>query len=152
MADAAAATRIPGRLDPVSERPLVLHDGAHNPAGARALAQALPEVLGDRRPRVLVASVLEDKDAAAMLEALLPLFDAARVHALLEPARAVAGHARVAGRRSWAGRRRETVADPRAAVELARELAGPDGAVVATGSIYLIADLVSDAAARASTL
>src|SRR5699024_4340653 len=77
VADAAAATRIPGRLDPVGERPLVLHDGAHNPAGAEALAQALPEVLGERRPRVLVASVLEDKDAAAMLDALLGRFDQA---------------------------------------------------------------------------
>ena len=34
--------------------------------------------------------------------------------------------------------------DPRGAVERAREIAGPDGAVVATGSIYLIADLVRD--------
>ena len=33
--------------------------------------------------------------------------------------------------------------DPRAALARARELAGPDGAVVATGSIYLVADLVS---------
>ena len=43
--------------------------------------------------------------------------------------------------------------EPRAAVTRARELAGPDGAVLATGSIYLIADLVrEDADARASTL
>jgi dihydrofolate synthase/folylpolyglutamate synthase len=47
----------------------------------------------------------------------------------------------------------ECVADPAAALERARELAGPDGAVLATGSIYLIADLVRDpATARASTL
>jgi dihydrofolate synthase/folylpolyglutamate synthase len=45
------------------------------------------------------------------------------------------------------------VADPRAAVERARELAGPGGAVIATGSIYLIADLVREQdAARASRL
>jgi dihydrofolate synthase/folylpolyglutamate synthase len=37
-----------------------------------------------------------------------------------------------------------TVGDPRAALERAKELAGPDGAVVATGSIYLIADLVRE--------
>jgi hypothetical protein len=38
-------------------------------------------------------------------------------------------------------------------VERARELAGPDGAVLATGSIYLIADLVRESPdARASTL
>jgi dihydrofolate synthase/folylpolyglutamate synthase len=47
----------------------------------------------------------------------------------------------------------ETVPDPRAAVERARELAGPGGVVLATGSIYLIADLVRrNADARASTL
>ena len=44
------------------------------------------------------------------------------------------------------------MADPRAAVERARALAGPGGAVVATGSIYLVADLVrEEGAARAST-
>ena len=47
----------------------------------------------------------------------------------------------------------ETVAGPAAAVERAKELAGPGGAVIATGSIYFIADLVRDPAiARASTL
>ena len=47
----------------------------------------------------------------------------------------------------------EAVADPRSAVARARRLAGPGGAVVATGSIYLIADLLSeDLGARASAL
>jgi dihydrofolate synthase/folylpolyglutamate synthase len=47
----------------------------------------------------------------------------------------------------------ETVADPRAALERARELAGSEGSVLATGSIYLVADLVRDeAGARASSL
>jgi dihydrofolate synthase / folylpolyglutamate synthase len=45
------------------------------------------------------------------------------------------------------------VADARVAVERGRELAGPDGAVLVTGSIYLIADLVrGEAGARASRL
>jgi dihydrofolate synthase/folylpolyglutamate synthase len=45
------------------------------------------------------------------------------------------------------------VADPRAAVARAAELAGPDGAVIATGSIYLIADLVRESeGARVSRL
>ena len=43
--------------------------------------------------------------------------------------------------RSSAGRRPRSCRDPRAALERARELAGPDGAVLATGSIYLVADL-----------
>src|SRR5204862_5883529 len=73
VARAAAEVRVPGRLEIVSsDGPLVLHDGAHNPAGAEALAAALPEVVGDR-PLVAVIGVLDDKDAAGMLRALLPL-------------------------------------------------------------------------------
>ncbi len=122
-------TRIPGRLDPVAERPLVLHDGAHNPAGARALAQALPEVLGDRRPRVLVASVLEDKDAAAMLEALLGEFDEVVFTRCSNPrALSPATLESLAARNRGSGTARaRTVPDPRAAVRAAPELAGPDG-------------------------
>ena len=38
--------------------------------------------------------------------------------------------------------------DPRRALERAREMAGADGAVVATGSIYLVADLLSGTGGR----
>jgi len=156
VADAAAQTRIPGRLDPVSERPLVLHDGAHNPAGARALPEALPEVLGDRRPRVMVASVLEDKDAAAMLEALLEHFDEVVFTRCSNPRALSPATLESLARNATKGRTpcvARTIPDPAAAVRTASELAGPAGAVVVTGSIYLIADLVRpDAASRASTM
>ncbi|MFL5884675.1 MAG: bifunctional folylpolyglutamate synthase/dihydrofolate synthase, partial [Thermoleophilaceae bacterium] len=69
---AAAEVEIQGRLQVVSREPLVIYDGAHNPAGAEALAEALPEVVG-RRPLVAVIGVLDDKDAAAMLQAILPV-------------------------------------------------------------------------------
>src|SRR3954447_4840237 len=62
LASAASETRITGRLDVVSQRPLTVYDGAHNPSGAAALAESLPEVLGERSPRICVLSVLEDKD------------------------------------------------------------------------------------------
>ncbi len=52
---ALASTAVPGRLQVVGERPLVLADGAHNPDGVRALAQSLAAVdvprPGRRRPR-----------------------------------------------------------------------------------------------------
>jgi dihydrofolate synthase/folylpolyglutamate synthase len=152
VADAAGQTRIPGRLDPVGERPLVLHDGAHNPSGAQALAGALPEVLGPRRPAVLVASVLEDKDAAGMLEVLLPVFDRVVFTRCSNPrSLSPATLESLAGR--LGGPLAETVPDPRRAVQRASELAGVEGAVVVTGSIYLIADLVREGSdARASTL
>jgi dihydrofolate synthase / folylpolyglutamate synthase len=149
---AAAETVVPGRLEPVAERPLTLLDGAHNPSGATALADSLPELLGERRPRVAVIGVLEDKDAAGMLDTLLPQFDRVVFTRPANP-RSLSPATLVTLAEKLGGPPAETVPDPRAALARARELAGPDGAVVATGSIYLIADLVrEDADARASTL
>jgi dihydrofolate synthase/folylpolyglutamate synthase len=152
LKEAAAETIVPGRLEPVGERPLLFFDGAHNPSGAHALAASLPELLGGRRPRVAVIGVLEDKDAAGMLETLLPQFDRVVFTRPANP-RALSPATLASLAEKLDGPQAETVAGARAAVERARELAGRDGAVVATGSIYLIADLVREGAdARASTL
>ena len=102
---AAAETVVPGRLEQVGERPLTLFDGAHNPSGAHALAASLPDVLGERRPRVGVIGVLEDKDAAGMLETLLPHFDRVVFTRPVEPALALARHARDARREARRARR-----------------------------------------------
>src|SRR5204862_4457277 len=124
---------VPGRLQQVASDPLTLYDGAHNPAGAEALAEALPEVLAGRL-LVAVIGVLDDKDAAGMLRALLPLcsgvvFTRSRNPRSLSPATLVSLSAKLDGPPA------ETVPDPLAAVERARSLAGPGGAVLATGSI-----------------
>ncbi|HET8673222.1 MAG TPA: folylpolyglutamate synthase/dihydrofolate synthase family protein [Thermoleophilaceae bacterium] len=148
---AAAEVRVPGRMQVVGERPLIVFDGAHNPAGARAVAEALPE-LAAGRPVVGVLGVLDDKDAAGMLRALLPLlervvFTRSGNPRSLPPATLESLASKLGGPPS------ETVGDPRKALARAADLAGPDGAVLATGSIYLIADLVRiESPARASTL
>jgi dihydrofolate synthase/folylpolyglutamate synthase len=148
---AAAEVEVPGRLQLVGRDPLVFHDGAHNPAGAAALAEALPEVTDGRR-LVLVAAVLDDKDAAGMLRSLLPAAQAAVFTRSLNP-RSLPPATLVTLAGQLGGPPAEAVADPHAAVARARELAGHDGAVVVTGSIYLIADLVRErAGARASRL
>jgi dihydrofolate synthase / folylpolyglutamate synthase len=148
----ARDTRIPGRMDLVASEPLTIYDGAHNPSGAAALARALPEVLGERQPRVGVASVLEDKDAAGMLRELLPGFDRVVFTRCANP-RALSPGTLETLAAKLGGPASETVAAPRAAVDHARALAGPAGAVVATGSIYLVADLVREEGdARASTM
>jgi dihydrofolate synthase/folylpolyglutamate synthase len=150
--DAAATTRIPGRLDPVDDRPLTMHDGAHNPAGACALSEALPEVVGGRRPLVLVMSVLDDKDAAAMLKALLPRSDHLVLTRCANP-RALSPATLETLALKLGASSTEIVVDPHAAICRAREAAGAEGAVVATGSIYLIADLTrEDPQRRASRL
>jgi dihydrofolate synthase / folylpolyglutamate synthase len=146
VAEVAARVRVPGRLQQVGERPLTILDGAHNPSGMAALADALPDVTGDR-PLVAVVSVLDDKDAAGMLRALLGncaavVFTASHNPRALPPATLASLAAQLGGPPS------ELVRDPRAALERARELAGADGAVLATGSIYLVADLIGERGAR----
>jgi dihydrofolate synthase / folylpolyglutamate synthase len=152
VAAAAAEVRVPGRLEVVDERPMTIFDAAHNPSGAAALAESLPDLVGERRPRTLVMSVLEDKDAAGMLSELLPLFDRA-VYTRCENPRSLSPATLDTLAAKLGGPPSETVADPRRALERSRSLAGPGGAVVATGSIYLVADLVrAEGQARASTL
>jgi dihydrofolate synthase/folylpolyglutamate synthase len=119
--------------------------------------QSLPAFLAGR-PLVAVISVLDDKDAAAMLAALLPLCADAVFTANANPrALSPATLASLAGQVGGCGPGRDAIArvepDPRRAVALAGKLAGADGVVLATGSIYLIADLMRPpAAGRGSTL
>jgi dihydrofolate synthase/folylpolyglutamate synthase len=141
VAEVAARISVPGRLQRVDDDPPTIYDGAHNPSGMEALARALPETIGDRRT-IAVVSILDDKDAAGMLRALLgktsgAVFTRSRNPRALPPATLASLAAQLGGPPS------EIVADPRAAVARARALAGPAGAVLATGSIYLVADLLA---------
>jgi dihydrofolate synthase/folylpolyglutamate synthase len=74
VAAVAAEIEIPGRLEWVPGDPPILLDAAHNPDGARALAEALPALAGER-PVVACLAILADKDARAMIEALAPVVD-----------------------------------------------------------------------------
>jgi dihydrofolate synthase/folylpolyglutamate synthase len=69
---AFAAVRSPGRMEIVRRSPTVLIDGAHNPAGAAALAAALEDAFNFDQ-LVAVIAVLDDKDAAGLLEELEPV-------------------------------------------------------------------------------
>jgi dihydrofolate synthase / folylpolyglutamate synthase len=137
---AASELRLPGRLEIVGHDPLVVLDGAHNPSGARALAESLPAVVGER-PVTAVVSILEDKDAAGILASLLTVCD----HAVFtrSPRPGVLSPAVLESLwRQLGGRGAEIVPDPAAAVAAARRRAGAGGAVLVTGSIYLLAALV----------
>jgi dihydrofolate synthase/folylpolyglutamate synthase len=138
---AASSLTVPGRFQVVGDDPLTIFDGAHNPSGVAALAAALRDTVGER-PLIAVLSVLDDKDAAGMLRELVPLaagavFTASRNPRALSPATLASLWSQLGGPPS------DIEPDPRAAVERARAIAGEKGAVVATGSIYLVADLLS---------
>ena len=147
---AASSLTVPGRFQITAEDPLTIFDGAHNPSGVAALAAALHDAVQDR-PLIPVISVLDDKDAAGMLRELVPLaagavFTASSNPRALSPATLASLWSQLSGQSTR--RRRRSRADPRAAVERARELAGEHGAVVATGSIYLVADLLAEPGRR----
>jgi dihydrofolate synthase/folylpolyglutamate synthase len=141
---AAAETVVQGRLQIVGKDPLTVLDGAHNPDATHALIEALPELLDDR-PLALVLGVLEDKDAASMLRALLgrcerAWFTAPPSSRALSPA-ALQSLARQLGFDA-------VVCEPEPARALAEAQRwargrGAGAAVLATGSVYLVGDLLA---------
>jgi dihydrofolate synthase/folylpolyglutamate synthase len=124
--------RVPGRFDEVGDD---VFAGAHNPAGVEWLLERLP-----RRDYVVVASILADKDAEAMLTALARAGDTL-VATVSHSARALPA-AELATRAEPFFEHVEAEPDPAAALDRGRELAGENGAVLVTGSLYLLADLI----------
>ncbi|HZV76003.1 MAG TPA: cyanophycin synthetase [Conexibacter sp.] len=150
---AAATVTVPGRLQVVAHEPLTALDGAHNAEGVAALAESLPQLTAGRR-LVAVVSILEDKDAAGMLRELLPhvehvVFTRNQSPRALPPATLASLCAQLDGS---GGVRSELESDPRRALARARELAGAGGVVLATGSIYLVADLLAPAGQRSASM
>lgn len=132
-----AAVRSPGRLEVVrrAHASTVVLDGAHNPAGARALAVALRDEFAFRHC-VIVVGVLADKDVEGIVDALLPVADHLVVTEPPSPRAARADRlATVARRHSCTV---EVAPDVATALELASGLAGAEDAVVVTGSLYTV--------------
>jgi dihydrofolate synthase/folylpolyglutamate synthase len=99
--------------------------------------------------RVAVISILDDKNAAEMLRPLVAHFDHVVLTATHNP-RALPPPTLASLLAQVGGPASEIVREPQAALVRARELAGPGGFVLATGSIYLIADLLAPRQAAGS--
>ena len=143
----AAGLGLPGRMEVLETDPPVLLDAAHNPAGASALAEALPAIAGGR-PVVAALAVLADKDSGGIVGALAPLIaglvatevpaqrlvSAGRPGAQARPASDLAAIAREAGI-GWV----EEEPDPTAAISRAGAIARRQGGILlVTGSHYLL--------------
>jgi dihydrofolate synthase / folylpolyglutamate synthase len=143
----AGELELHGRMELVPGDPPEILDAAHNPAGARALAEALPEAVGEK-PVVACLAVLSDKDAPALIAELAPRLDAAVLTEL--PVEELAGAGRPVTSTHDAGqlaaiaraarvRDVEVIRDPDAGVARARELArGRGGVALVSGSHYLL--------------
>lgn len=133
-----AQARCPARMELLGKEPLILLDGAHNPAGAQALADLLRELAGNRRICALTG-MLADKDYEDTLSRVLPF-----CHSVVTttPVNARALDASVLAK--TAARYCSAVyvqAEPAKALEQALSLASGEDAVLIFGSLYLASDL-----------
>jgi dihydrofolate synthase/folylpolyglutamate synthase len=144
----AASLELPGRMQVLDGSPPLVLDAAHNPAGARALAEALPEAVGGG-PVVACLAMLDDKDAAGVLEALAPRVELAictelpaeRLRRVGRPGARSLRAVSLAGVAERAGLSAEAVHGPRAAVRRALDEAARRGGVaLVCGSHYLLGD------------
>jgi dihydrofolate synthase/folylpolyglutamate synthase len=128
-----------GRLQWIPGSPSMLLDGAHNAAGAEALAAHLA-LRGGPKP-VLLCSAMADKDVAGILSPL-----AAHVASVVATKPAVlraAESSDVAAVAAGLGIPVTAEAVPARALALARDLAGPGGVVLVAGSLYLVGTVVA---------
>ncbi len=131
---------IPARMEIISEKPMVILDGAHNPSSIAELLKSLKQMTEGRRV-IGVASILKDKDASAMLEQLLDFCDILFV-------------TENSNRRSMSAQKLSRLPvveessvqtfvarESQSALESAFKLASIRDVILITGSIYLLADI-----------
>ncbi|VVC02768.1 UDP-N-acetylmuramoyl-L-alanyl-D-glutamate--2,6-diaminopimelate ligase [Candidatus Burarchaeum australiense] len=136
IAKGLARAKLPARLEVVSRRPLVLHDGAHNPAAMKQLASEIRRMQLKRL--VVVFGAMKDKDYDSMLREIAPLAYAVVVNQPKLERAAKADELAQAARKY--NKRVRIVKDVRESVHEAKKLAGKKGTVLVTGSIYMLAE------------
>ncbi len=134
--DGLSRARWPGRLDVVRTSPLTVLDVTHTPDGARAVASELSVFPGG--PRVMVVGMLRDKDASGAMAHLAPLFDAVVCTSSTSP-RALTPDEMLAAVLPYnAGS--QAVEGVGNAIRIAEGIAGNDGFLFISGSLYTIGE------------
>jgi dihydrofolate synthase/folylpolyglutamate synthase len=136
---ACGSVTMPCRMEVVGRGPLVILDGAHNVAGAHALARGLVEELPVDGETVVVIGMLEGRDPRAMVDALIPT-GVRTVVACTAPSPRAMPAAVIADAARAAGLGAEAVGSTADAVALARGRLSADGRLVVTGSLYVVAE------------
>ena len=134
VTEAFAQVHSPGRLEVIGRHPLTLADAAHNPHGMQALCLAVAESFTYDR-LVAVLAIMGDKDIDAMLSSLAQIVDEVVVTANDSPRCLPAPDLAQAASGYWSADAVHQVGNLPEAMEFARTLAGPQGCVVATGSV-----------------
>lgn len=128
----------PGRFEVISNEPLLIVDGGHNPQCIEALAQNIKDYLSDRKV-IALTGVLSDKDYKEMYQPIFPYISEFVCITPPSPRRLEA--AKLAAYIQKAGKKATACTDIKEALKFARKLAGERGAVVCFGSLYSIAEI-----------
>ncbi len=134
-----ARTNWPGRLQILRRRPLLVVDGAHNRDSASKLKQALKEYFPFDR-LIFIIGTSADKDVSGIIEELAPLANTVIVTRARHP-RASRPEA-LAGEFAKVGVKAETADDVASAVAEALRRAGRKDLICATGSLFLVAEVI----------
>jgi dihydrofolate synthase/folylpolyglutamate synthase len=129
------STSWPGRLEKVLEHPLVLLDGAHNPAAARVLAEFIQEELGGRRLRLVYGS-MRDKAMGEISEILFPL--AEQVYLTRPHLARAATPEEILAAAQFRPKRLVIAPEPAVAVARACQASSNEDAVMIIGSLFLV--------------
>jgi dihydrofolate synthase/folylpolyglutamate synthase len=129
------STAWPGRLEKVLEHPLVLLDGAHNPAAARELAEFMREELRGRRLRMVYGS-MRDKAIGEISEILFPL--AAEVYLTRPQVPRAATAEEILAAARFRPERLVIEPEPYRAVTRACQASSNEDAVIVIGSLFLV--------------
>ncbi len=136
-----ATVFFPARLELISEKPIVLLDGAHNPGGAKALSKAIDTYLSGRK-KTAVVGMLADKDVEKALSLLIPKFDHIIAAAPDNPrAMEIPSLCEIIHKYQKDNANIEQLPDYHSLPEKIRLTTGPDDAVVVFGSLYLAGSL-----------
>jgi dihydrofolate synthase/folylpolyglutamate synthase len=129
-----------GRMQVVSQAPLMILDGAHNPGAMRALADSMRDAFSWKH-LILVLGVMGDKDIPKIMREIVPLADrviftnpeyyrAARPETLMQEA-------------ARFKKRGEIVTPLSEALKKARETAGPEDVILVTGSLFTVGEAMA---------
>lgn len=134
-----AAAHWPGRLERFSlaDNLELLLDGAHNPAGAAALAESLQHDQAGRRI-ILVLGVMADKELAGLLPPLLPLAD--EIITVAPDQERALGADQLAAQCAQHGRSAQPAGSVEAGIAKAQGLARPGNLIVVAGSLFTVGE------------
>ena len=128
-----ALTKWPGRLERISQKPDVILDGAHNPAGAAVLRAALDKYYSGKKI-CFIFGMMGDKDISQVITTLFRKEDTIYTVRADEGARAAEPEALA----EQIGSQAQAMHDLAAAYKTALAEVGEDGLVCVCGSLYLV--------------